>query len=230
MRPFLPLLVVTATAATTAASGCGKDSPPVETGAFELADVMHTTADGLRVQVDRREVPLGEMPVASLLAGLPMNGLADIAIDLTVPGSAGKRDYSRASGSVTFGCPAGCTVGDDVTRLGIAGGVSFGHLAFDKVDVRVELDHGHAKVTRWQLASNDLTLEVTLDIALAPALADSTLEGCVRFKPSPTLARRDPKTAAVLALTGAPMGADGVYSIKVAGRVGQRKLLGEACS
>jgi hypothetical protein len=31
-------------------------------------------------------------------------------------------------------------------------------------------------------------------------------------------------------MTGAPRGPDGTYSIKIEGRVGQRRLLGQACT
>lgn len=225
-------------------TGCASGPPPVESGspaspatkgAFKLEEVVQTTDAAIRVQVNRREVPLREMPMASLLAGLPMTGLADVAIDLTIPGAGGKHDYRRASGSIAVGCPTGCTLGDDAARLqapraGDPGGIPFGHVTFDKVDLRAEVQHGHLKVTRWQLASKDLQLDLRLDIGLAADLASSTLDGCLRFKPSPSLEQRDPETAAVIASTGAPRDADGIYSIKIEGRVGQRKLLGQACT
>ena len=210
------------------------DPPPVEKGAFKLEDVVQTTSDAVRVQVNRSEVPLREMPVASLLAGLPMNGLADVVIDLTVPGAEGKHDYRKASGSISFRCPTGCTIGDDTAKLQIpgtgGGGISFGHVKLDKVDVRAEVQQGHLKVTRWQLESPDLTLDLKLDIELAAELADSTLDGCLRFTASPQLEQRDPKTAAVISTTGASRGPDGLFTIKIEGRVGQRKLLGQACT
>ncbi len=214
--------------------GCTKQPPPVEKGAFKIEDVVQTSDDELRVQVARREVPLHDMPVASVLAGLPMTGLADIAIDLTVPSAGGKHDYRNASGTIAFACPTGCTVGDDVSKLVISSlsndGIAFGHVTFDKVDVRMQIDRGHVKVTRWQLESKDLTLAVTLDIGLAAELADSLLDGCVRFKASPSLEQRDPRTATIINTTGALRGPDGLFSIKVGGRVGQRKLLGQVCS
>jgi type II secretion system protein N len=216
-------------------AGCSTAPPQAGRGAFKVEDVVQTTDDAIRVQVNHREVPLEEMPMASLLAGLPMAGLADVAIDLTVPGEGGKHDYRRAAGSIAVGCPAGCTLGDDNTRLQAPGpmgdgGISFGHLTFDKVDLRAEVQQSHLKVTRWQVASKDLTMDLRLDIHLAAELADSTLDGCLRFKPSRELEQRDPKTAAVIAMTGAPRGPDGVYSIKIEGRVGQRRLLGQACT
>ena len=217
------------------AAGCSTAPPQAGKGAFKIEDVVKTTDDAIRVRVNHREVPLEEMPMASLLAGLPMAGLGDVAIDLSVPGEGGKHDYRKAAGSIAVGCPAGCTLGDDNAKLLVPGpmgvnGISFGHLAFDKVDLRAEVRQSHLKVTRWQVASKDMTMDLRLDVHLAAELADSTLDGCLRFKPSASLEERDPKTAAVIAMTGAPRGPDGVYSIKIEGRVGQRRLLGQACS
>jgi hypothetical protein len=60
-------------------------------------DAVQTTDSELRVQVNRREVSLREMPVASVLAGLPMTGLADIAIDLTIPSAGGNARRIRST-------------------------------------------------------------------------------------------------------------------------------------
>src|SRR5262245_41642007 len=57
-------------------AGCSTAPPRTEKGAFKVEDVVQTTDDAIRVQVNHREVPLQEMPMASLLAGLPMAGLA----------------------------------------------------------------------------------------------------------------------------------------------------------
>jgi type II secretion system protein N len=215
-------------------AGCSAAPPRAEKGAFKVADVVQTTDDAIRVQVNHREVPLQEMPMAALLAGLPMAGLADVAIDLEVPGAGGKHDYRRTAGSIAVVCPAGCTLGDDAARLQSpsprGGSLPFGHITFDKMDIRAEAQQGHLKVTRWQVASKDVTLDLELDIHFAAELADSTIDGCLRFKPSPSLEQRDPRTAAVIATTGAPRGPDGSYTIKIAGSVGQRKLLGAACT
>lgn len=216
-------------------AGCSTTPPRTDKGAFKIEDAVQISDDALRVQVNHRDVPLEQMPMASLLAGLPMGGLADVAIDLTVPGEGGKHDYRRTAGTIAVGCTAGCTLGDNAARLRMPGpmypeGIPFGHVTFDKLDLRAEAQQGHLKITRWQLASKDLTMDLKLDIQLAAQLEDSKVEGCLRFKPSASLEQRDPKTAAVIATTGAPRGPDGVYSIKIEGRVGQRKLLGQACT
>jgi type II secretion system protein N len=206
---------------------------PRRSKAFTVEDMVRDTDDALHVAVQRRAVPLAELPVASLLAGLPMAGLADVSIDVTVPKASGHRDYRNASGSIALGCPGGCTLGDGIAKLRLPGttdGIPFAQIAFDKVDVRAEIKDGRVEITRWAIESKDLTLDLTLNIKLAAELDDSTLDGCMRFTASPGLAKRDPITAALLATTGAPQGPDGVHSIKIAGRIGKRKLLGQICS
>lgn len=215
-------------------SACSQRSTPeeVETGAFRPEDAVHETDGAIRVDVQRRLVPLEDMPiVASVMAGLPMTGLADISIDLTVPKSAGAAHYREASGAIAFRCPTGCALGDNQTQFAPRGqpGIDFGHLALDSLDVRAEVREGHVTLTRWELVSKDLSLSATLRVDLADNLADSTLDGCVWWKPQPALLAREPKTHAVVMTTGASIDAEGYFQIKIGGRLGQRKLLAQQC-
>jgi len=84
-------------------AGCSTAPPRTDKGAFKVEDVVQTTDDAIRVQVNHREVPLQEMPMASLLAGLPMAGLADVVIDLTVPGEGGRFRIVVSGGAVESG-------------------------------------------------------------------------------------------------------------------------------
>lgn len=216
-------------------AGCNSrpSEPPVETGAFTLSEVTTTTPDAETIAVDRREVPLRELPLAPYLAGLPMTGLAAIAIDLRVPIVDGKRDHRSAVGAMTFACPDGCAIGDDATRLqprGSGDGIPFGHIRFDTLDAHATVADGRFTLDRWRAVSKELQLEVALTIELASPFAASVLEGCVRFKAYPALAARDPKTAAVIATTGASVGDDGVSSIAIAGSVGSPKLVARRCA
>ena len=197
---------------------------------FSIADSVETSTDAVRVHVDRHDVALHDIDVARWFAGLPLDGLADVAIDVTVPRRAGVQDYPNASGSFAFACHSGCTLGDDHTKLAAAGGLPFGHVTFDNIDVRGVVRAGHVDVSHWQLESKDISLTATMHIDLAATLDDSKLDGCVRFKPAPGLADRDPQTAAVIATTGAQAGPDGFYSIKLEGTLGKRKLLAQQCS
>lgn len=119
-----------------------RSMPEVETGAFDPADSVHETDDALRVEIHRRLVPLQQMPiVAELMSGLPMSGLADITADVTVPKTDGTPRYRQVTGSISFACPTGCTIGDDRAKLSLRtlGGVDFGHLTLDRFDAHAEL-------------------------------------------------------------------------------------------
>ncbi len=203
-----------------------------ETGAFRPEDSVHDTEDAIRVEVHRREVPLQQMPiVAEVMSGLPMSGLANITVDVTVPKVDGKARYRQATGSFAFACPTGCTLGNDRAKLVLRdlGEIDVGHVTFDRIDARAELADGHVKLTRWELVSKDLVFNASLRIELADVLADSTLDGCMWFKPAPGLLERDPKTHALISTTGATADADGFFQIKIGGRIGARKYLAQQC-
>ncbi len=214
--------------------GCSQRSLPeeAETGAFKPEDAVHETDDAIRVDVHRREVPLQQMPiVAEVMSGLPMSGLADITVDLTVPKVDGKPRYGQTTGSIAFACPKGCTLGDDRTKLSLRdlGDVDFNHLTLGTLDARAEVRDGHVNLTKWELVSTDLTFHARLQIDLVDALADSKIDGCLWFKPDPSLLARDPKMHALISTTGATPDADGVFQIKISGRIGARKYLAQQC-
>lgn len=223
----------TVIAVTLALAGCNQRSTPeeVETGAFDPSAAVQDSADTVRVDVHRRDVPLEAMPiVAATLGGLPMSGLADVAIDLAVPVQGGARRYRESSGSIAVSCAAGCVLGDDRAKLTVRGqALEFGKVAIDKLDARVDIGDGRVELTRWDVASKDLALNARLRIDLADTFDASVIDGCVWFRPAADLARRDPKTAAVLATTGAIADADGFFQIRISGTVGARKYLSQAC-
>lgn len=204
--------------------------PPVETGAFRFEDVVETTDEVTQVRVNRRDVPLEQMPIEAVLGGLPMTGNATVQVDLRIPIVDGKHDARHAAGTFALGCPKGCTIGDGVARLRFRTiDLPFGTLTFDELDVRGQITDGNLELTRWHARSKDVTLELALKIALADNFDDSALEGCVTFKADPTLAQRDPKTATVIATTGATADASGLFHIEIAGTAGEQKLLARAC-
>ena len=228
-------------------AGCAAHAPPppprpappvaaVKPGLLDSSmavenDVMHIRAAG-------KAVPLPNVPIAETI-GLPMVGNADIDIDLHVPMLDGHPDFRGATGAAKFRCEP-CTLGDDKTKLkphmkdarssGFAGdGISFGHITFDRIDVELAFDRGHADITRWVIDSPDVTIEMAAHLELAQELAHSTITGCLRFSTTPALAERDPKTTAAIATTGAPLAPDGLFNIKLAGPLNDMKRLGMVC-
>jgi hypothetical protein len=56
----------------------------------------------------------------------------------------GPVDGDEGLGLVAFACHSGCTLGDDHSKLGVAGGLPFGHVTFDNIDVRGMVQAGRS--------------------------------------------------------------------------------------
>src|SRR5258705_4741786 len=210
-------------------------APPLarlEGGVDETASMMHIHYAG-------RRVPLADLPIAARLSGIPMSGDADIAIDLTVPKEAGRTNFTGATGEIDVSCPRGCRIGDDVAKIrfddpnvrAFAGdAIDFGHLLLDGARVSIAVADGTAKVTRWDVDSKDITLKASGTIELARDFMDSTIEACIAFAGTDTLLHAQPKTYALLAVTGAMVGSEGLYHIRVTGRLADAKRLPQDCT
>ena len=120
-----------------------------------------------------------------------------------------------------------------IDRSGSAGPRSAGDgrrgVSIDRLDARVAIANGRVSITSWRLASRDVRLEVALDVQVAPHLDDSAVTGCVAFAPTAALRARDPRLASMLQTSGATLGADGLYQIRLAGTLGDVKKLGQVC-
>ncbi len=214
--------------------GCSQRSTPeeVETGAFNPDDVVHRTDDMVKVEVHRKDVPLTDMPiVAETLGGLPMTGLADVAIDLTVPKAGGVTKYQEIHGTIAASCPAGCSLGNRKAQLVMPGlgSIDFGNVDLGAVDIRAVIKDGHLTMNQFDVVSGDFEMHARLRVDFAAALEASTIDGCIWFRPKDALMKREPKTYAALSTTGASVDSAGFYSIKVAGTVGQVKRLAQDC-
>jgi len=213
-------------------AGCGSSAHEPPIGSLERSttvddDVMHVHAAG-------RAVPLHEVAEITEHLGLPMNGTGDIDVDVSVPLVRGQPDFTRATGSAALRC-APCALGDDAAvlatkRHGAFGGdLHFGHVAFDTVDLQLAFAGGHADITRWVVRSADVRLEAALHVDLDRTFAHSRVRGCVRFAPTPDLAKRDANLATMLQLVGAPRGPDDLYAVKLDGTLDEPRLLAMLC-
>jgi hypothetical protein len=225
MRPVIAAIVL---------FGCSQRSTPeeVETGAFNPEDAVHRTADMIKVDVHRKDVPLKDMPIiAETLGGLPMTGLADVAIELTVPKPGGVTKYKEITGTITASCPAGCSLGNGKAQLAAPGlgNIDFGNVDLGAIEIRAVIKDGHLTMNQFDIVSGDFEMHARLRLDFAEALEASTVDGCIWFKPKDALMKREPKTYAVLATTGASADSEGFFSIKVAGTVGGIKRLAEEC-
>lgn len=177
--------------------------------------------------------------------GLPMGGTVNFTFNLELPnqklksGRAGQ-NWQKAEGGATFECRSGCTIGDGKTKLKpklknnrnqafAEGGIELDPLNIATLMLKVDINKGHLKVTRFDTKSEDGELHVDFDMTLAQAIDESTVTGCLRFMGSQALLKRSARTHAAISTTGAPLGPDNLYHIKLDGRVKEMKRLGVVC-
>lgn len=226
MRKALAVAVVLA--------GCGSsvDVPDDQ----KLHDLSSDSSDTLRIRYGGKQVPLADIPgISDQLGGLPVSGIADVAIDISVPKVKGRPDFAKANGSIAVSC-ASCQLGNDNKKLDIAGpfgpvegGIYFGHVSIGSFDTAIAIDAGKVKMTSWKFASPDIDLQLGLEMQLATDPSESTIDGCIKFKPTKDLQKRDPKTHDVLSLTGASLQEDGMFHIKIEGSPSAMKRLSKPC-
>lgn len=214
---------------------CGSKAP--EEGV--LHGGHEETDDEVRIRYNGTRVDVTKIPQVADAFGLPLTGLVDVTIDIGVPRVVGKRDHRLAAGFADIRC-TGCKLGDDVAKLKPKArstrssvfaemGLSFGHLTFDAA-LKVSIKDGRAELVAWRFTSPDLQLELALTVALHARYAEGQLDGCIRFRPTEALRKRDARTADLLVLVGAPLGADGFYSLTVKGTIGSPKPIATECT
>jgi type II secretion system protein N len=214
-------------------------------GSGHIKAAVAASTSGTEVEVTGEDVPSASLPMRDFI-GLPMSGKLRFAFDLDLPNvknKAGKvaPDWTKADGNIEFACPTGCTVGDGKTKLKFAlknrsqqafaeDGIDFGKLTVDKLDAAATLKQGKVEVTKLETKSDDGEVKLDLTIALNADLNQSQVTGCLRFRGSDGLIKREPKTHAALSTTGAPLGPDNLFHMKLDGQLREVRRIGQICS
>jgi type II secretion system protein N len=190
------------------------------------------------------KVPSDVLPMATLI-GLPMTGKLqlDVAADLPMEKSKlGKTsiNWQKATGNLTLQCPNACTFGDGTTKLKpllkntrnqamVGEGIDFGKVTMDTLIAKVTMKSGKLSVDKFDTTSKDGVLKVDYTMTLDKEWGDSMVAGCLRFKGSDDLLRREPKTHAALSTTGAEVRGDGLFHIRLTDRFKDMKRLNQEC-
>ena len=198
---------------------------------------------GLRLHVRGSDMPGSSLPLRPVI-GLPMTGKLDIAVDLDLPND--KRNgklqpnWQKADGTFDVSCPSGCTFGDGKTKLKpiiknqtqavmVGDGIEFGKVNIDSLVAHAEMKGGNFDLTKFELKSQDGEVHLDYSMKLEPDLGDSIVTGCVRFKGSPELLKRDQKTFDAINLSGAELRSDGLFHITLTDRLTEMKRLNQEC-
>jgi type II secretion system protein N len=230
---FLPLL-----------RGAASVNLDVSIGSGRLRGNVTVSKGGTSVEVTGRDLQSQMLPMRDVI-GLPMSGVLELDVDLDLPNEvqkSGKRvqSWQKAEGSIRLACPSGCTFGDGKTKLKTklknarsqafaAEGIEFGKVNLKSLLARVEIKTGHLAVAEFEAPSDDGTLHVDFDMDLQPSFDDSMVNGCLRFNGSPSLLQREPKTFSAITATGAPLGPDNLFHIKLTDKFKDMKRLGQPC-
>ena len=190
------------------------------------------------------ELPGANLPMRALI-GLPMTGKMQFYVNLHLPVDKNKMgrtatNWQKAQGSISLGCPSGCTFGDGKTKLKplvkntrqqamVAEGIDFGKVTMDSLSVKVAIGRGKLTVEKFETKSKDGEVKVDFTMNLDKEFNESMVAGCLRFKPSDTLMTREPKTHAALSTTGAERRADGFFHIRLTDRFKDMKRLNQEC-
>ncbi len=195
--------------------------------------------DHIQLAFHSDELPGAGLPLRELV-GLPVIGKIALDLKFDSPLVRNTVDWTKVTAHVQVACPAGCTVGDGKTKLRpqvkrqnqaefVKDGIEFNKVNIDKLLARFEVKKGVAKVSKFEALSKDGELHVDFEAKLEKLLNNSQVTGCLRFKPSKELEARDYRTALQLKTTGAPLGPDDLFHIKLQGQMREIKRLGVVC-
>jgi type II secretion system protein N len=221
----------------------GKADLKLGPGHLKLAVAASTSS--LSAEIEGEDVPAASLPAREFV-GLPISGKLKIAGQFEAPITKDKlgktaMDLTKSNGSLAFACPSNCVIGDGKTKLHVAAknrsqqaftenGIKFGKIMIDSLTAETQLKDGKLEVTKFEAKSGDGELHVDFQMTLNSDFGLSTVNGCLRFKSSDALVKREPETAAELATTGAPASPkDGLFNMKLDGTWRDMRRLGQLC-
>jgi len=214
-------------------------------GDGSIAGKIAVSKGATSLHIVGNEVPSQQLPMREVLSNLPMSGKVDFEFDLELPNEKLKSgkfgpNWVNAIGGAEFSCPSGCTIGDGKAKLKLkaknsrsqafAGeGTDFGTLKIDSLVAKVEIKDGKVDITKFETKSSDVELMVDYTMTLGQDINESVVMGCLRFKGTEALKKREPKTFDQILLTGAARHSDGLDHIRLKGSFKDMKKLPEVC-
>lgn len=214
-------------------------------GPGHIAGTIALSRGATSIDIVGEDLPSASLPMREVI-GLPMSGKVGFVFELELPNNKTKTgrvaaDWPRAEGRIELTCPAGCMVGDGKAKLKAKlknraqqafaeGGIDFGKVSIDSLLARVDIKGGKMKISRFDAKSTDGELHVDVEMALAQDMQSSNVTGCLRFKGSDSLLKREAKTHAAISTTGAPLGPDNLFHIKLDGPLREVRRIGAVCT
>jgi type II secretion system protein N len=216
--------------------GKGELNGNVRVGKFGRGDITAT--------IEGNSIPADALPMRGLI-GLPMTGKLELDVNVDLPMEKSKLgktaiNWQKAKGGLSLQCPSGCTFGDGKTKLKpllkntrnqamVGEGIDFGKISMDTLVAKASLKGGKLTLDKFDTQSKDGQLKVDYTMTLEKDFGESMVAGCLRFKGSDDLMRREPKTHAAISTTGAELRGDGLFHIRLTDRFKDMKRLNQEC-
>jgi type II secretion system protein N len=210
-------------------------------GSLELASFGRGSTT---IHIEGNSLPGDALPLRALL-GLPMTGKLQFGVDAHLPVEKSKLgktaiNWQKATGSLSLTCPSGCTFGDGKTKLKpllkntrnqamVGEGIDFGKVTMETLVAKATMKKGKLTLDKFETSSKDGQLKVDYMMTLEKEFGESMVAGCLRFKGSDDLLRREPKTHAAMSTTGAELRSDGLFHIRLTDRFKDMKRLNQEC-
>ena len=189
-------------------------------------------------------LPGANLPMRAIV-GLPMTGKIEFDVDLHLPVEKNKMgktgiNWQKVAGTISLGCPSGCTFGDGKTKLKplvkntrqqamVADGIDFGKVTMESLAAKVTIKNAKLTLDKFDTKSRDGEIKIDYMMTLDRDFGNSMVTGCLRFKASDDLLAREPKTHAAISTTGAERRADGYFHIRLTDRFNDMKRLNQEC-
>lgn len=216
-----------------------------EIGPGHIRGTVAISKSSTSIDVEGVGLPSAMLPMRELM-GLPMSaGKIDFSVELNLPNEKSKtgkvtQNWQKATGAFAFDCPSNCTFGDGKTKLRpklknsrsqafAADGIDFGKVEVASMHAHVAIKDGILELDKFDTKSEDGEVHVDFQVTLAPQLDESMVAGCLRFKGSDALLKKEPRTHAALSTTGANLGPDGLFHIRLDGKFKEMKRLAQTC-
>lgn len=208
-----------------------------EIGHGTISGTVSLSSSSTSVAMTIDDVNAETVPGLAGVVGLPIGGKLIGEIDLELP----KGDARQAEGKVDLGCKSNCTIGDGVAKIYPKGksaasaawgkeGLTVAKLLLHDWTAEMTLVKGKLDLTKFDFHSDDGEVFVDFHAQIQKSLKESPVTGCIKFKASDVLKKREPKFGNGLDVTGAPLGPDNYYYVKLAGTLGDVKRQPFICS
>jgi type II secretion system protein N len=206
----------------------------VKIGGGDISGNVALTSTRTKIDLEIDKVSAEAVPGLADAVGLPMGGRLQGTATFDLPAG----DWRQAEADVKLSCAVNCTVGDGVAKIipkarpgqPQTDGITVPKLLLGQWKAELVMAKAKIDLKTLDVKSDDGEVYVDFHAAVQRSLMDSTVtQGCIKFKGSDALKKREEVFYNGLNITGAPLGPDGYHYLKLAGTLGNIKRLPQVC-